>query len=61
MAYNKKNIFDGAVLNITGSKALEADFVSQLNSTIMLNGAELQKYSLDVDALYNSGTMKKVK
>ncbi len=61
MAYSKKPVYGGAELVTAGVSVLEAErsAIAQVGSRVTIDGAELAAEELDVDALYQRGTMRK--
>jgi hypothetical protein len=60
MAYNKKPLFGKGVLRVMKSNASADSFRAQMGSEIYLAGKQLPVFELDVEALYESGSMKKI-
>ena len=61
MAFNKKNIFAGGKLNVQQSNFGPEAFMAQHGSEIALSDKILLTHELDVNNLYNSGPMKKIR
>ncbi|MBT4889974.1 MAG: hypothetical protein HON65_10520 [Rhodospirillales bacterium] len=60
MAYQKKEMYGPAELQIEGGNIGEDDVINQTGSILVLNNRRFTGKNIDVDALYAAGSMKKV-